>query len=254
MTIKHKRNAMRSLMLFAFVTIPFFLPLHAMERKAKACDTADAGRAGLSPPPNAVSGRCLRVVDGDTVDIETETGRVRLRLHGVDAPERGQPFSKKATRFVRDRIDGEPVSISYTRKGKAAWNRGEGIVYYKGDRCLNSELLEAGLAVLDERFCDDGHSAEWARAQEVARRAGNGFWSQADPVFPWEKREEAQRGDAAAREKRRATAAPFVGNRKSRVFHNASCPGSRGKNCTNPFDRREDALASGYRPCGRCRP
>jgi micrococcal nuclease len=40
-----------------------------------------------------VVGTVTRVVDGDTIDVQLSSGPIRVRLHGVDTPERGQPYS-----------------------------------------------------------------------------------------------------------------------------------------------------------------
>jgi micrococcal nuclease len=49
------------------------------------------------------SGRIVGVVDGDTVDLLTEANeRIRIRLAGIDAPERGQGFSRRAKQGLSD--------------------------------------------------------------------------------------------------------------------------------------------------------
>lgn len=201
-----------------------------------------------------LEGVCVKVVDGDTIDVRAAGGVVRFRLHGVDAPEKGQPFSRKATTFVRERVDGKPVRIVYTRNGKAAWKRGEGVVFYDGDRCLNRELVAAGLAVIDPLYCESAYSLDWGEEERKARQERVGFWSQKEPVYPWEKREADRFGDATAREARSAVDTPYLGNGKRQVFHAAACPSSLAKNCTPPFATRDEAIDAGFRPCQRCRP
>jgi endonuclease YncB( thermonuclease family) len=42
------------------------------------------------------------VVDGDTIDVTSaRTGTLRVRLEGIDTPERGEPFSRHATNCLR---------------------------------------------------------------------------------------------------------------------------------------------------------
>lgn len=70
----------------------------------------------------------VRVIDGDTIDV----GEVRVRLHGIDAPERGQPCTTLtgqnwscgdwATRQVRDGFEGQHarcVHLDTDRYGRA---------------------------------------------------------------------------------------------------------------------------------------
>lgn len=49
----------------------------------------------------AAQWRCVHVVDGDTIDVELGEVRVRVRLLGIDTPERGQPGYKEATENMR---------------------------------------------------------------------------------------------------------------------------------------------------------
>jgi len=44
-----------------------------------------------------LAGRVTKVVDGDTIDVLLDSGLIRVRLHGVDAPEKSQAHGKVAT-------------------------------------------------------------------------------------------------------------------------------------------------------------
>lgn len=238
------------------IRMTFIMLVHCLDVFAFAADNT-AGNAERSPQSEAshdVTGVCIKVVDGDTIDVRLDGKVVRFRLHGADAPEKGQPFSKKAASFVHDRIAGGTVGIKYTRGGKAAWKRSEGVVYFGDGRCLNRELVAAGLAVVDARYCEDEYMREWAEEEARAKELRLGFWSLKNPVPPWEKRELDRRGDAEARAKREAVTAPYLANGKRRVFHATTCQGSFAKNCTIPFATREAAAEAGFRPCKRCTP
>jgi endonuclease YncB( thermonuclease family) len=64
--------------------------------------------------------RVVRVVDGDTVDLETNSKVERVRLIGVDTPESVHPdkpvefYAKEASLFARNLLEGESV---YIREG-----------------------------------------------------------------------------------------------------------------------------------------
>jgi micrococcal nuclease len=51
-----------------------------------------------------------------------------------------------------------------------------------------------------------------------------------------------------------ASAGPFHGNTKSKVFHRSGCEGYDCKHCTASFKTRDDASKAGYKPCGSCKP
>ena len=47
-------------------------------------------------------GRVVAISDGDTISVLLYGQAVRVRLHGIDAPEKGQPFTNRAKQFVSD--------------------------------------------------------------------------------------------------------------------------------------------------------
>ena len=56
----------------------------------------------LAVPAFAEPFRVVDVADGDTITIEPKHGgaRSKVRLHGIDAPEMGQPYGQVAKSFV----------------------------------------------------------------------------------------------------------------------------------------------------------
>ena len=117
--------------------------------------------------------RIVSVVDGDTVDAipAGETRPIRIRLEGVDTPERGEPFSDAARRFTRvmlfDRIatlEGRDVD----RYGRLVARIGA------NGKDSSLELVRAGLGCHYTQYSAD---AALASAQIQARREGRGFWA-----------------------------------------------------------------------------
>jgi endonuclease YncB( thermonuclease family) len=49
------------------------------------------------PPDYVLVGPVQRIVDGDTLDVLLDSGTIRVRMHGIDTAERGQPFFKDAS-------------------------------------------------------------------------------------------------------------------------------------------------------------
>ncbi|MBC7119062.1 MAG: thermonuclease family protein [Methanobacteriaceae archaeon] len=104
-----------------------------------------------SPPPNntsnqrayEASGYCYHVVDGDTLDVE---GVGRIRLVGVNTPERGQSGYWEAKDFVEKMCLGKTVYLdiddakNYDKYGRIL------AVVYVDDMNLNAELLRRGYA------------------------------------------------------------------------------------------------------------
>jgi micrococcal nuclease len=93
--------------------------------------------------PGEVSGQCYHVVDGDTIDVE---GVGRVRLVGVNTPERGQPGYQNATDFVKSMCLGKTVFLDIDdAKNKDKYGRTLAVVHVNGMN-LNQELLKRGYA------------------------------------------------------------------------------------------------------------
>lgn len=62
----------------------------------------------LTPAVQAtLTGRMVRVIDGDTVGVlAAPATEVRIRLAGIDAPEKGQPYGQRARQFLASRVAG----------------------------------------------------------------------------------------------------------------------------------------------------
>lgn len=190
------------------------------------------------------TGRVVGVTDGDTLDILIPPKRrLRVRLHGVDAPEAAEPFSQQARNFLRVLMFSRDVIV----RGRDVDSYGRLVARIVVDGVDASEgILLAGLACHYRRYSDD---AKLEAAEQSARTNKRGFWAQS-----------AQQPACVAREANALSAsAPrqpivdgFIGNVSSRVFHLPSCKNASCKNCTRRFATRQEAEAAGFRPAGDC--
>lgn len=197
-----------------------------------------------------LAGRVTAVHDGDTITVQTPRGPVRVRLVGIDCPERGQPFSARARRFTSELVLGRDVRIE--EDGRDRYDRILGRVFV-GPRDVNRALVEEGLAWRYERD-GDGDPA-LADAERAARAARRGVWSTSNPVPPWQWRREHPRDDGKAAPPPVPAAnarGPLRGNTRSRVFHKPGCPNYTCRNCTELFLSEASARDAGYRPAADC--
>jgi len=89
------------------------------------------------------TGLCYHVVDGDTIDVE---GVGRVRLVGVNTPERGESGYQSATNFVKSMVEGKVVGLDIDdAKHYDKYDRTLAVVYID-DINLNQELLKRGYA------------------------------------------------------------------------------------------------------------
>ena len=133
-------------------------------------------------------GQCIKVVDGDTLDLLTENNEtVRFRFESIDCPERGQPFGSTATNFVKDAAIGKNIVV-YQTGVDTRYDRLIGFIYV-GDRNLNAELLSNGLAW---HYKDYSENRDLNNLEYDARLARVGIWQDTRAIAPWDWRKMAK--------------------------------------------------------------
>ena len=148
------------------------------------------GIFGWAPVPDPVkydgnSFVVVRVVDGDTLDIDIPDGRrptTRIRLWGVDTPETVKPntpvqyFGPEASAFATRAALGKRVRLELDlRQPRDKYKRLLAYVFLPDGRMLNRTLIEEGYGYADPRF---GHRlrGEFVRLQRAAMKARRGLW------------------------------------------------------------------------------
>lgn len=132
-------------------------------------------------------GKCIRVIDGDSIDVCIDTGEIRrVHLHGIDAPELSQKHGLAAQGFLLQNVRDEQLVVSPVGKDS---NGGIIANVYKEDEHVNREMVTSGWAWSEE----DPHVEKSVLASESkkARMAKKGIWNDEDqPVIsPWQYRQ-----------------------------------------------------------------
>ena len=131
-------------------------------------------------PRGAVEHRVTRIVDGDTVYTKDGT---KIRLHGIDTPERDQRYGKKATRAL-DRLI--KTKIFVLEKDTDRYGRLVAVLYTPEGLNVNLEMVCGGHAWWYERYARFDSDLE--DCQKSAQDARLGLWAYDEPVAPWERR------------------------------------------------------------------
>lgn len=139
--------------------------------------------ATLSPAHAELVGRVVAVHDGDTITGLVAGRSVRIRLHGIDAPERGQPFANASRHALEAQVAGRDVRI--VERGHDGYGRVLGRVY-AGSIDVNAEQVRAGYAWVFRRFVNDPGLLALEAEAKAARR---GLWRDPRAVAPWKWRE-----------------------------------------------------------------
>jgi endonuclease YncB( thermonuclease family) len=137
-----------------------------------------------------VSGKVISVIDGDTYDILIPGNvTVRIRMEGIDAPEKGMPFYKVSKQYLADLCFSKTVTIHIT--GIDIHNRILAYTYITDGTELSHAMVEAGLAWHYEKYNSDRVLAE---LEIAARKSKAGLWFDANPMAPWTNRSLHRKG------------------------------------------------------------
>ena len=123
-----------------------------------------------------ITGKVVSVIDGDTVDVLVAPKHVmRVRLHGIDTPERGEPFSTQARNFTRVLLFSRDVEV--LGKDSDPYGRLVARVIVDG-KDASATILGAGLGCTFHRYVSDP-ALDMALAR--ARDGHLGFWAAGAP-------------------------------------------------------------------------
>lgn len=138
------------------------------------------------------TGRVVGVSDGDTISALRNGRAERIRLHGVDSPEKRQAFGQRAKQFTSDLVFGKDVTVRPVTQDK--YGRLVAEVVLDDGRSLGEELLKAGLAWWYRQYSTD---ITLETLETGARLRKLGLWSDPTPTPPWEFRRTPKRAQAS---------------------------------------------------------
>jgi micrococcal nuclease len=128
--------------------------------------------------------RVVRVVDGDTVVVQSGGQIEKVRYIGVDTPESVKPgtpvqcFAKAAAAANRRLVLGRAVRLVRDAEARDRYGRSLFYVYRASDGLfVNAELVRKGYARTLTIPPNVAHAADFRRLAGAARRAGRGLWS-----------------------------------------------------------------------------
>ena len=127
------------------------------------------------------------VSDGDTVTVRSadQTGpQFRVRLRGIDAPEKAQPFGQRAKDLLSELVFGKAARLVIYENDRYGRAVADIHVERAGAEVLvNLEMIRQGMAWHYARY---DKRPEFAAAEREARAARRGLWADANPTPPWD--------------------------------------------------------------------
>lgn len=125
-------------------------------------------------------GKVVGVADGDTLTIlSPNSTQTRIRLFGIDAPEKSQAFGHKSKVSLSDLVFGRDVDVVVETQDR--YGRTVGTVIHRGSD-VNLEQVRRGMAWVYLKYSRDPNYLE---AETGARTTHRGLWIDEDPMPPW---------------------------------------------------------------------
>lgn len=133
----------------------------------------------LGPEQTSFEARCVAVRDGDSIDVRRADRTERIRLHGIDAPEKTQPYSNVARARTEELAHGRVVRVDVEDRDR--YGRIVARVFVDGED-LSLILVREGLAWHYSHYSSDPRLVYY---ELRARQKRLGLWRDPDPEPPW---------------------------------------------------------------------
>lgn len=141
-----------------------------------------------------IQGKVIRVADGDTITVlDQSKTQHKIRLAGIDAPEKGMPFGQKSKQHLSDLVARKQVFVETTKVDR--YGRSVGKVIVEGIDA-NLAQVEAGFAWHYKAYEREQSKADrlaYGQAEMRAKGARKGLWVDREPTPPWEWRKQSRK-------------------------------------------------------------
>ena len=138
-----------------------------------------------------LQGKVIKVTDGDTVNVLTGDNEThKIRLSGIDAPEKKQAFGNISKQALAELINGKIVTVDYNKLDR--YQRAVGKIMFNGQD-VNLRQIKLGLAWHYKKYekeQDVEDRSIYANAEYLAQRDKVGLWFDTNPIAPWDYRKQ----------------------------------------------------------------
>ena len=224
--------------------IVILLLLFGCQRQSPAPSTVTT----TTDNPNIFKGECVGVSDGDTIKVLRDGKEVKIRLFGIDCPEKTQAFGQRAKQFTSSLIFGKQVTVDI----KDTDRYGRLVCKISIDSTdVNQAIVDAGFA-----WAYTQYSKEYVENERRAREAKRGLWSDKNPTPPWNYRKNARNNSGNENAMTMSnTSGPDTGTvyitKSGKKYHREDCKTLKS---TPIAVSRTEAESRGLKPCGYCKP
>ena len=127
------------------------------------------------------TGPVVAVLDGDTIEVLHNTHPERIRLSGIDCPEKGQAFGNRAKQATSALVFGKDVILQ--THGQDKYGRTLGDVFLRDGTNVNHTLVKDGWCWWYRKYAPADTALEGL--EKEAREARKGLWADPESGPPW---------------------------------------------------------------------
>lgn len=125
-------------------------------------------------------GRVVKIADGDTFTMLVNgKEQIKIRIDGIDAPEKGQAYGKRAKEYLSSMIWGVYINVQVTKKDR--YGRSIGKVSTSAIKDVGLEMIKAGYAW---QYRDYNNDKSYTTTENQARKDKRGLWQDKNPIRP----------------------------------------------------------------------
>ena len=129
----------------------------------------------------------VSVADGDTITLLDSNHRQhRIRIGGIDAPEKAQPFGQRSKQHLAELAFGEAAKADCYKVDRYGWDV---CTVYVNGQDVGLAQHDAGLAWWYRKYAHEQlprDRIDYEAAEDRAAADRTGLWQDANPVAPWE--------------------------------------------------------------------
>ena len=192
-----------------------------------------------------IQGKVVHIADGDTLTVLTSSNQqVKIRLAGIDTPEKAQPFGNKAKQALAALAFQKYVTVDVETKDR--YGRSVGKITVNGTD-VNAELVKLGMAWVYRKYTND---QKLYALEAEAKQAKRGLWATEHPIEPWLWR----KGKRTVETNTSVVKGMIIGNKNSHIYHLPECQSYYAVSEKNRvlFTNEKLAKANGYRKARNC--
>lgn len=196
-----------------------------------------------------LSAQVVRVIDGDTLQVNINGKKETIRLLLVDTPETVhpskpiQPFGLEASQFMKERLSGKQVKVELDINERDKYGRLLAYIYVNNEM-VNKQLLEKGLARVAYVFePNTKYVDEFYQVQKTAQKQGIGIWS----IENYSTEEGLVEGEKTDNSNAECKIKGNINSKGEKIFHTESSPSYEVTKAEEMFCNESEALEAGYR-------